>query len=139
MKKTFYIVILLLFVGFQLSATIFTIINKAQSTRGKSLGVDPYWSTNPRGFWYLPLGGEEGKKTYNTWNHLLRAIYVQYPDGRCFKINLEDMNLSRLLTDVSIHIYDEGKAEFFIKSIKGKFFFAIQGDEYSCGGVHVFE
>lgn len=135
MKKTFYSAVVLLLVGFQLSATVFTIINVAQSTRGSSLGVDPYWTGNPRGFWYLPFDEKEGKKTYNTWHHVLRAIYVQYPDGKCFNFNLEKMNLSRVSTNIYIYINDRGKG--YIK--KGGELFKIEGKEYSCRGVHIFE
>ena len=134
MKKAFYITVMLLFVGFQLSATMFTITNKAQSTQGKSLGVDPYWGTNSREFKYLTFGGgKTGEKKYNTWHHSLREINVKYPNGRCFKINLEDMNLGRFSTDVNINIHDEGQAEIIVKTLRGsKYFPIIDGTEYSC-------
>lgn len=133
MKKTFYIAVILLFAGFQLSATMFTITNKAQSTQGKSLGVNPYWGTNSREFDNLTLGGKNGQKKYNTWQHLLREINVKYPDGRCFKINLKDMDLGRFSTNVNINIHDEGQAEIVVKTIRGsKYFPIIDGDKYFC-------
>lgn len=101
MKNVFY-ALLLMTISQSVFATMFTVINKTSD----SIGVDPVWSGNKRGFLYLKSGES---KSFDSGLHQLKRVYVRYSNGNCLYYELENQNIGRVRLGVTINILEGGR------------------------------